>query len=264
MNETEKLLAERATTHGEYTEHARLTQSIMEICRSSRNWQRKKLSNMQRESLHMIAHKIGRILEGDPNHADHWDDIAGYARLVSQRLAPEPQPKSTMRTITWSELTRRVMKAGGSFHLNGDWRIVPDEGHIEVDTKTKIPVHAVGDAATRSGANGMTYGDRVIYQPTKIMQGRRGVAGEFTQDGDVEIDFDDGQVETVKWAKCYKEDARPVPVEDSNRHADRAGGGELTPAKRRRLTRWEYLNTIVEEEKAHYRWDDQIREFVPK
>jgi hypothetical protein len=36
--------------------------------------------------LEMIAHKIGRVLAGDPNHADHWDDIAGYARLVARRV----------------------------------------------------------------------------------------------------------------------------------------------------------------------------------
>jgi hypothetical protein len=34
----------------------------------------------------MIAHKIGRILNGDPNYADSWIDIAGYAQLVADRL----------------------------------------------------------------------------------------------------------------------------------------------------------------------------------
>ena len=34
----------------------------------------------------MIAHKIGRILAGDPNHIDHWLDIAGYATLVAKEL----------------------------------------------------------------------------------------------------------------------------------------------------------------------------------
>jgi hypothetical protein len=40
----------------------------------------------QREALDMIAHKIGRILNGDPNYADSWVDIAGYAKLVADRL----------------------------------------------------------------------------------------------------------------------------------------------------------------------------------
>jgi len=35
----------------------------------------------QGEAIHMICVKLARIVCGDPNHADHWDDIAGYARL---------------------------------------------------------------------------------------------------------------------------------------------------------------------------------------
>ena len=39
-----------------------------------------------REALFMIAHKIGRIVNGDPWYADSWVDIAGYAKLVADRL----------------------------------------------------------------------------------------------------------------------------------------------------------------------------------
>jgi hypothetical protein len=41
----------------------------------------------QQEALDMICHKIGRIVNGDPNYADSWVDIAGYATLVADRLA---------------------------------------------------------------------------------------------------------------------------------------------------------------------------------
>jgi hypothetical protein len=34
----------------------------------------------------MIVHKIGRILNGDPNYDDSWADIAGYAQLVVKEL----------------------------------------------------------------------------------------------------------------------------------------------------------------------------------
>ena len=44
------------------------------------------LSPDQREALEMIAHKIARILNGDPDYADSWHDIAGYAQLVADRL----------------------------------------------------------------------------------------------------------------------------------------------------------------------------------
>jgi hypothetical protein len=36
--------------------------------------------------MDMIMHKIGRIVNGDPDYADSWVDIAGYAKLVADRL----------------------------------------------------------------------------------------------------------------------------------------------------------------------------------
>jgi hypothetical protein len=49
-------------------------------------WQR--LACDQREAFEMNAHKVGRILNGDPNWPDSWHDIAGYAQLVANRLTP--------------------------------------------------------------------------------------------------------------------------------------------------------------------------------
>jgi hypothetical protein len=40
----------------------------------------------QLQALDMIVTKIGRILTGNPSHLDSWIDIAGYAKLVSDRL----------------------------------------------------------------------------------------------------------------------------------------------------------------------------------
>jgi len=39
-----------------------------------------------KEALEMIQHKIARILNGDPNYADSWQDIAGYAQLIVKRI----------------------------------------------------------------------------------------------------------------------------------------------------------------------------------
>lgn len=81
---TDTLLAERGKTHGDYSDHARITQRLKDVMKASPKWG--ELSDIQKETLEMNAHKVGRVLSGDPNHLDHWDDIAGYARLVSQRL----------------------------------------------------------------------------------------------------------------------------------------------------------------------------------
>lgn len=80
----DELLAERGNTHGDYTHHAAVTQDLKDVMRTHKGWMA--LSQDQRETLEMIQHKVGRILAGNPNYADHWDDIAGYARLSSQRV----------------------------------------------------------------------------------------------------------------------------------------------------------------------------------
>lgn len=78
-------LAERGTRYGSYDEHARITQAIKAAMADSPNWAQ--LAPDQRETLEMIAHKAGRILNGDPDYHDSWHDIVGYAKLVADRLA---------------------------------------------------------------------------------------------------------------------------------------------------------------------------------
>lgn len=86
MTDIAETLAERGSRYGSFVEHARVTQSIKAAMEQSKNWQECSLSPDQVESLEMIAHKIGRILCGDPNYHDSWHDIAGYAKLVADRL----------------------------------------------------------------------------------------------------------------------------------------------------------------------------------
>lgn len=80
----EAILAERGKTHGDFTDNARVMQALKRIVHSEVGWDR--LTDVQREALHMILHKVGRIISGNPNTHDHWDDIAGYAKLVSERI----------------------------------------------------------------------------------------------------------------------------------------------------------------------------------
>lgn len=83
---TEVLLNERGKTHGDFTDHACITQILKQHMSYTYNWSG--LTYVQKEALEMIQHKVGRILAGDPNFKDHWDDIAGYAKLVADRLGP--------------------------------------------------------------------------------------------------------------------------------------------------------------------------------
>lgn len=77
-------LNERRNTHGDFTLNSATSQRIKAIMRDGENWNL--LIPYQREALEMVAHKIGRILSGNPDEVDHWRDIAGYATLVEQRL----------------------------------------------------------------------------------------------------------------------------------------------------------------------------------
>jgi hypothetical protein len=85
MNSIDEILAERGRRYGEFLFHANTTQCLKNDMRAAPNWP--DLSPSQKEALEMIAHKIGRILNGDPNYADSWTDIAGYARLVEKELS---------------------------------------------------------------------------------------------------------------------------------------------------------------------------------
>ena len=78
------LLAERGRTHGEYADHAQVTQDLLAVMQAVPSWAG--LPAIIKETLHMTAHKVGRVLTGNPFLRDHWDDTAGYSRLVSQRI----------------------------------------------------------------------------------------------------------------------------------------------------------------------------------
>lgn len=81
------ILVERGNKYnlnGTYYDHAKLTQDIKNRLREHPGWS--KLSADKMESLDMIVHKIARILNGDSNYKDNWDDLQGYAKLVSDKL----------------------------------------------------------------------------------------------------------------------------------------------------------------------------------
>ena len=83
----EKTLEERGNRYGEFKEHARITQNIKRAMADSPNCGR--LSDDKKECLEMIAHKAGRILNGDPEYHDSYHDIIGYTKLVADTLSDE-------------------------------------------------------------------------------------------------------------------------------------------------------------------------------
>lgn len=79
-------LTDRGNRYGPFIGHAEVTQRLKRVMAEELAKRNKSLADDQWEALEMIAHKIGRILNGDPDYADSWVDIAGYAKLVADRL----------------------------------------------------------------------------------------------------------------------------------------------------------------------------------
>lgn len=81
MTERPTLLQERQKTHGSFAQNAGISMQIKGIFDLNGAH---KLCPVHREALDMIALKLSRILSGQAEFKDHWDDIAGYAQLASE------------------------------------------------------------------------------------------------------------------------------------------------------------------------------------
>jgi hypothetical protein len=78
------VLTERGNDYGDYASKAQFIQGVKYLMRSSPSWEA--MDADMRESMEMIAHKMGRVVYGNPTHKDNFLDIAGYAKLVADRL----------------------------------------------------------------------------------------------------------------------------------------------------------------------------------
>ena len=86
MPEVDATLDARAVEYGKFIEGAEVMQMLKRVVLNALNNRDKTLAHDQAEALDMIIHKIGRIINGNPDVMDHWLDIAGYAQLVADRL----------------------------------------------------------------------------------------------------------------------------------------------------------------------------------
>ena len=84
QEDVRKTLEERHKTYGLFSDRAIIAQKIKNSMMSSIKWN--KLQPDHKEALEMIANKIGRIINGDPDYLDSWVDISGYATLVADRI----------------------------------------------------------------------------------------------------------------------------------------------------------------------------------
>ena len=85
-DEVDATLDARAVDYGKFIEGAEVMQMLKRVVQNALSNRDKVLAHDQAESMDMIIHKIGRIINGNPDVVDHWLDIAGYAKLVADRL----------------------------------------------------------------------------------------------------------------------------------------------------------------------------------
>jgi len=67
-----------------FMDRAAFSQTVKDAFRKGPLWAG--LGADQKEALDMIAHKLARIVCGNPAVVDHWHDIGGYVRLVEEEL----------------------------------------------------------------------------------------------------------------------------------------------------------------------------------
>ena len=84
--DVDQVLDSRAKDYGKFIEGAEIMQMLKRLVHNYIENRQTPLAFDQREAIDMIIHKLGRIINGNPDKVDHWVDIAGYATLVADRL----------------------------------------------------------------------------------------------------------------------------------------------------------------------------------
>ena len=96
QTDVDEVLNERGERYGKFIGHAAVAQLLKNCIATELKCRGKNLAYDQQEALDMICHKIARIVNGDPDYADSWVDIAGYATLVAERLENDSARRNQM------------------------------------------------------------------------------------------------------------------------------------------------------------------------
>jgi hypothetical protein len=90
MADVSMTLAERGARYGSFRDHAELVEGFLRVLEGSRGWS--KMDAVKRQGLRANFDKVARIANGDPEYADNWHDIQGYAKLVEDDLLDPSTP----------------------------------------------------------------------------------------------------------------------------------------------------------------------------
>jgi hypothetical protein len=110
-SDIQDLLKDRGNTYGDFMSDAGICQALKDVMHKEARWS--ELLSDQKQALEMIMVKVARILNGNPDHIDHWVDIAGYSTLVANRLGDEkllalPAPEGQVSSGELPKLLRNT------------------------------------------------------------------------------------------------------------------------------------------------------------
>jgi len=80
----EAMLVERGAKYGDYVEGTQIAIRLFAAATDAPGF--KRMDPGQQYAMFMFCAKMARLLNGDPNHRDSWEDIAGYATCVLNTL----------------------------------------------------------------------------------------------------------------------------------------------------------------------------------
>lgn len=84
MTEINEILNERGSRYGSFSGNGRVAQAIKAAMRDSPNWET--LSDDKKECFEMLASKVSRILNGDPDYKHNYIDCIGFLQLVIENI----------------------------------------------------------------------------------------------------------------------------------------------------------------------------------
>jgi len=87
MNDISNTLQQRGSKYGEFADNSRVTQTVLNHIYTYANAMDVVLSYEDKEALHMVVHKMSRVVCGTGKVKDNWHDIIGYGKLARDVLS---------------------------------------------------------------------------------------------------------------------------------------------------------------------------------
>lgn len=141
----ENVLNQRQETHGDFKHDAFVSQTVKNVFYNVQGDHGKgDLSDGMRQSIDMIASKLGRIAAGNCEEVDHWVDIAGYATLGAKECPfyqAEPTKFLLMRDVPRQVVDTIYVLLGTRYIVDGSYLSAEPSKDVEGEYFDIYAVH---------------------------------------------------------------------------------------------------------------------------